>query len=93
MGAEGTIRPAHELADLAARARSWSRTLRADAAKVARQVADTEEALAETLGQLASQHPRHADELRARSALARKKAARREREHQCGQPPDGSGLA
>lgn len=85
MDVEETARPPPELAKLAARARSWSRTLRADAAKVAREVAETEETLAETLSQLASQHPRHAGQLRASSALARGQTGPREPGSQRGQ--------
>jgi hypothetical protein len=60
MDAEQTTRPAQELAGLAARARAWSRALRADSVKLASQVAETEEALAKTLAYPGSQHPRPA---------------------------------
>jgi len=58
-----------------ARARSWSRSLQAQGAKLARDVAETEEAMAETMERLAAQHPRHAERLRVLGDAAQEHAA------------------
>ena len=58
MSEEDAARRMQELAQKAARARSWARALRAETVNVARQVADTEQEVAETLAQLAAQRPR-----------------------------------
>ena len=59
----------------AARARSRSRTLQAEVAKMTREVSETEEAAAMTLDRLASQYPHHAARLRVMSEAAREHAA------------------
>ena len=58
MSEDGAARRMQELAQKAARARSWAKALRAETVNVARQVADTEQEVAETLAQLAVQRPR-----------------------------------
>jgi hypothetical protein len=79
MSDEGTARRVEELAQKAARARSWAKALRAETVNVARQVADTEHEVAETLAQLAAQRPHHAARLRALSQEAAREAARERR--------------
>jgi len=76
MSEEGTASRAEELAQKAAQARSWARALRAETINVARQVADTEHEVAETLAQLAAQRPHHAARLRSMSQKAAGQAAR-----------------
>ena len=58
MSEDGAARRVQELAQKAARARSWAKALRAETVNVAQQVADTEQEVAETLAQLAAQRPR-----------------------------------
>jgi len=58
---------------------SWSATLRADILRVAEQIAETEDRLAETLRHLASQHPREADRLRVKIDAAQACAAQARR--------------
>jgi hypothetical protein len=58
-----------------ARARSQARNLRADAMKLALQIADTEEVIACTLARLASHHPPNESRLRAISEAAASHAA------------------
>jgi hypothetical protein len=59
----------------AARARSRSRSLQAETAKMAREVSETEEAMAATMDRLASQYPLHAGRLRVMGQAAREHAA------------------
>ena len=61
---------AAQLSVKAALARSRSRSLQAEAAKVAREVGETEDAMAATLERLAAQYPRHADRLRGLGGAA-----------------------
>jgi hypothetical protein len=70
------LRHARLLAIKAEQARSRSRMLVADVVKVAEQVADTEEVVAETLMRLASQHPPHGRRLLAMSKAASDQAVR-----------------
>ena len=79
MSEQGTAPQAEELVHKAARARSSARALRAETINVARQVADTEQEVAETLAQLAIQRPHHAARLRALSQDAATEAARERR--------------
>ena len=79
MSDEGAARRMQELAQKAARARSWAKALRAETVNVAKQVADTEQEVAETLAQLAAQRPHHAARLRALSRDAAREAARERR--------------
>ena len=79
MSEDGAARRMQELAQKAARARSWAKALRAETINVARQVADTEQEVAETLAQLAIQRPHHAARLRALSQDAAREAARERR--------------
>jgi hypothetical protein len=58
MSEEDAARRLQELAQKAARARSWAKALRAETVNVARQVADTEQEVAETLAHPAAQRPR-----------------------------------
>lgn len=64
----------------AARARSRSRSLQAEVAKVAREVAETEDAIASTFERLAVQYPGHAERLRGLGGAAREHAVL-ERQH------------
>jgi len=59
----------------AARARSRSRSLQAEIARMTREVSETEEAAAVTLDRLASRYPHHAVRLRGMSEAAREHAA------------------
>jgi hypothetical protein len=79
MSEEDAARRMQELAQKAARARSWAKALRAETVNVARQVADTEQEVAETLAQLAAQRPHHAARLRVLSQDAATEAARERR--------------
>ena len=72
---EPPLRPDH-LARMAAQARSQSAELRALTVKTTRQAAETELVVADTLAELAVQHPRHAGYLRAISQAARQQTAR-----------------
>jgi hypothetical protein len=72
-----------------ARARAQARNLRAEAEKLALQIADTEEAIASNLARLASHHPPNECRLRAISAAAASHAAW-EREQAAGSPPPGA---
>ena len=67
---------AQALVRQAAHARSRSRMLHAEVVTVAGQVADTEEAVAETLERLASHRPHRKRRLRAMSKDAAQNAAR-----------------
>ncbi len=74
---------AHEpqvMADKAVHARWRSQMLRAEIAKVAGEVAATEESIAETLGRMASQHPHRRSRLLGLSRAAASHAAQ-ERQH------------
>lgn len=75
MNREDVIRRAEVLRRQAAAARSRSRTLQAEVVKLARQVADTEEALAKSLTLLAIQLPRNGHRLRNLSKAASQFAA------------------
>ena len=66
---------AAKLSVKSARARSRSRSLQAEVAKMAREVSETEEAVAATMDRLALQHPRHAVRLRGMGKAAREHAA------------------
>jgi hypothetical protein len=66
---------AAQLSVMAARARSRARSRQAGVAKIAREVAETEEAMAATLERLATQYPRHAERLRSLGGAAREHAA------------------
>ena len=90
MSEQGTARRAEELAHKAARARSWAKALRAETIVMARQVADTEQAVAETLAHMAAQRPQHAARLRAMSQAAARQAAR---ERLVGNPQAGAPVA
>jgi hypothetical protein len=82
MTEHGTGRSPQNLARQAEMARSRSRTVRAEAIKVAEQVAETEETVAGTLTRLAGQHPEDAPRLRAKAKAAEDYAAReRQRVH------------
>jgi len=59
----------------AARARSRSRLLQAEVAKVTREVSETEEAMALTLDRMALQFPGHAGRLRGMGQAAREHTA------------------
>ena len=59
----------------AARARSRSRSLQAEVARVTREVSETEESMASALDRLASQCPQHAGRLRGLCQAAREHAA------------------
>jgi hypothetical protein len=93
MSDEGTVRRAEDLMRASEKARSWSRRLRAEAIEVAGLVAETEEAVAGTLGRLASGHPRDASRLRAKIKAAENHAAwmrRQATDLQAGQSPSGT---
>jgi len=66
---------AAKLSVKAARSRSRSRLLRAEVARMAREVSETEEAVAATMDRLALQHPRHAVRLLDIGQAAREHAA------------------
>jgi hypothetical protein len=66
---------AAQLSVKAARARSWSRSLQAEVARVAREVAETEDAMAATMERLAAQHPHSAERFRDLGRAAREHAA------------------
>ena len=75
----------------ATRARSRSRSLQAEVAKVARQVSETEEALAARLDSLALQCPQHAERLQGMGGAVRAHAAReRQRLHRYLATPAGN---
>jgi hypothetical protein len=80
MTEQNTAPRGDELARRAAEARAQSRQLRAEAVKLALQVADIEDAAAEILARLAAQNPGHASRLQAMSqAAARHATHERER--------------
>ena len=79
MSEDSAARRMQELAQKAARARSWAKALRAETINVARQVADTEHEVAETLAHLTAQRPHLTVRRRAVSRDAAREAAREER--------------
>ena len=92
MSDEGAVCGAEDLARKSEQNQSWSRRLWAEAIEVAEQIAETEEAVAGTLGRLASQHPRDASRLQAKIQAAENYAAwarRRVNDLQAKQPSSG----
>ena len=68
-----------ELARKAEEARCQSRALRAESAEMARQVAKTEDFVADTMDRLAAQHPDNARRFRAKGQAAREQASKERR--------------
>jgi 4-hydroxyphenylpyruvate dioxygenase-like putative hemolysin len=75
MDNEDTIRHSAVLRRKATTARNRSRVLHAEVVKVALDVADAQEAVADTLARVASQHPHHERRIPALSNAARLNAA------------------